>query len=263
MLQTTATLVSRTTVGPAQELTLHAPELARLLVPGQAVLVRCGWGMEPYLRRTFYPVAIGSEAFTIRVPPSGDWGHAWLRAATAGVELDCLGPVGRGFQVPPGTRNVLCLGVGEPAWTLLAAVQVADSRGLSVVFAAEAPTARDLISPQRLPAAVEYYTLTADGGRVARQWAELLIGPPSGSSQGLLAWAERVLAAGPLPFYGQLAPAVRAVRGELTRDFVQVLYPATFLCGVGACQGCVADVAGGRRRVCLRGPVFDLADVMM
>ncbi len=44
MLQTTATLVARATAGPAQELTLHAPELARGLGPGQAILVRCGWG---------------------------------------------------------------------------------------------------------------------------------------------------------------------------------------------------------------------------
>ena len=55
---------------------------------------------------------------------------------------------------------------------------------------------------------------------------------------------------------------MKAVRYEISRGFVQALYPATFLCGNGACQTCVADVAGGRRRVCQRGPVFDLADVV-
>ena len=71
-----------------------------------------------------------------------------------------------------------------------------------------------------------------------------------------------VVAAAPLPFYSQLAAAVKAVRYEISRGFAQVLYPATFLCGTGACRSAsVADVAGGRRRVCLRGPVFDLADV--
>ena len=58
----------------------------------------------------------------------------------------------------------------------------------------------------------------------------------------------------------QLAAAVRAVRYEISAGFAQVLYPAHFLCGIGACQSCVADVAGGRRRICLRGPVFDLSD---
>ena len=71
-----------------------------------------------------------------------------------------------------------------------------------------------------------------------------------------------MVAAAPLAFYAQLAAAVKAVRYEISRGFVQALYPATFLCGSGACQTCVADVAGGRRRVCQRGPVFDLADVV-
>ncbi len=261
MLQTTATLVARTTAGPAQELTLHAPELARGLGPGQAALVRCGWGQAPYLRRTFHPISISADTWTLRVPPSGDWGHAWLAAAPVGTELDCLGPVGIGFSVPLGVRNVLCLGAGEPAWTLLPVVAVAEARGLSVALAAEARTARELIPPQRLPAAVEYHALTADSGRVAEEWVDLLTGSSGGPGPGLLAWADIVLAAGPLALYGLLAAAVKAVRFEVSRGFTQVLYPATFLCGTGACQACVADVAGGRRRVCLRGPVMDLLDV--
>lgn len=253
MLQATATLIARTTLGPAQELTLHAPELVRALGPGQAVLIKCGWGLEPYLRRTFYPVAIGEETWTLRVPPSADWGHAWLAAAPLGTEIDCLGPVGIGFSVPLGVRNVLCIAAGEPAWTLLPALTQAETRGLSVALAVEARTVRELIPPQRLPASVEYHTLTADGGRIENQWADLLA--------QLLPWADLVLAAAPLAFCNQLAAAVKSVRYEISRGFAQVLYPAAFLCGTGACQSCVADVAGGRRRVCLRGPVFDLVDV--
>lgn len=262
MLQTTATLIARTTAGPAQELTLHAPALARALGPGQAVLIKTGWGQAPYLRRTFYPIALDDETWTVRVPPSADWGHAWLATAAIGTALDCLGPVGIGFSVPLGARNVLCLGAGEPAWTLLPVIAVAEARGLSVALAMEARVPRELIPPYRLPAAVEYHTLTADGGRVADQWAELLTGSASSTGPGLLGWADVVLAAGPLPFYSQLAAAVKAVRFEIGRGFAQALYPATFLCGTGACQACVADIATGRRRLCLRGPVMDLVDVI-
>lgn len=261
MLQVTAALVARTTAGNAQELTLYAPELARVLRPGQAVLVKTGWGQTPYLRRTFYPVALDDETWTVRVPPSADWGHAWLAAAPLGTELDCLGPVGIGFNVPPGIRHVLCVGADEPAWALLPAVAVAESRGLAVTLAVEARTVRELIPPQRLPAAVEYHTITPDMGRATQRWAALLSGPAAGPDQGLLAWADLVLAAGPLPLYSQLAAAVKAIRYEISSGFVQVLYPATFLCGTGACQACVADVATGRRRICLRGPVMDLVEV--
>jgi dihydroorotate dehydrogenase electron transfer subunit len=262
MLQTSATLTARTTTGPAQELTLHAPELARALAPGQAVLVKCGWGLEPYLRRTFYPVAIDAETWSLRVPPDGDWGHAWLRAAPLGTQVDCLGPVGIGYLVPLGVRNVLCVGVGEPAWTLMPVVAQVEARSLSVALAMEARTPRDLIPTSRLHAAVEYHAITADGRGAEGQWAELLSGAASGSQSGLLGWADVVVAAAPLAFYGQLAAAVKVVRYKISRGVAQVLYPAAFLCGSGACQACVAEVAGGRRRVCLRGPVFDLADVV-
>lgn len=262
MLQTTATLIARASIGPAQQLTLQAPELARALGSGQAVLLKTGWGQELYLRRTFYPVAIDDETWAVRVPPGSDWGHAWLRAAPLGTQVDCLGPIGIGFGVPLGVRNVLCIGVGESAWSLLPVVALAEGRGLAVTLAMEARTARELIPAQRLPAAVEYHALTADSGSTAGQWTDLLAGPASGVRAGLLGWADVVVAAGPLIFYGQLAAAVKSVRYEISPGFAQVLYPAAFLCGTGACQSCVADVAGGRRRICLRGPVFDLADMM-
>jgi dihydroorotate dehydrogenase electron transfer subunit len=262
LLQTTAELIDRRTTGPAQELTLRAPELARALVPGQAVLVKCGWGLAPYLRRSFHPIAVDDETWTLRVPPGSDWGHAWLRAAPVGTRVDCLGPVGIGYLVPPGVRNLLCIGVGEPAWALMPVVMQAAARGLSVALAMEARTPRELIPAGRLPAAVEYHALTADNRRSESQWGELLAGAAAGARPGLLAWADVVVAAAPLAFYGQLAAAVKVVRYELSRGFAQALYPATYLCGNGACQTCVADVAGGRRRVCLRGPVFDLADVV-
>jgi dihydroorotate dehydrogenase electron transfer subunit len=253
MLQLPAELIERQIQGPSQELKLRAPELARQLSPGRAVLVRAGWGQELYLRRTFYPIALDDETWTLRLPPGDDWGHAWLRTAPLGVLLDCLGPVGNGYSLSAGVRNVLCAGEGDKSWALLPAVTGADALGLSVALAAEGITYRDLIPPHRLPATVEYRMVATDGGygrdglgSFPREW---------------LLWADALLAAGSMSFYLRLADAVRDARYGLTRGFAQVLYPATFLCGTGACQACVADMAGRRRRVCLRGPVFDLLDI--
>jgi NAD(P)H-flavin reductase len=78
----------------------------------------------------------------------------------------------------------------------------------------------------------------------------------------LPAWADAIVIAGSLSLYHRLADVIQGQRGLLVKGFVQALYPSSFLCGTGACLSCVADVAGGRRRVCLRGPVFDLADLM-
>ena len=256
VLQVTAELIERRIYGPVQELRLRAPELARRLSAGQAVLVRAGWGLEPFLRRTFHPVALDAESWTLRLPPSGDWGHAWLRTVAPGTEIDCLGPVGRGYVIGPGARNVVCAGEEEAAWALLPAVLEADAAGLSTAFTLQTTRERDLIPPGRLPAGVEY--------RVARSQGSP--GDPERLADTLgewLGWADTVLAAGSLRFYGQLAEAIKAVRFGIDRGFAQVLYlRQTFFCGTGACHSCVADLPGGRRRVCLRGPVFDLLDIL-
>jgi dihydroorotate dehydrogenase electron transfer subunit len=261
MLQLTAALIERRVSGPSQELRLRAPILARALEPGQAVLVKAGWGLEPYLRRTFHAIAIDDETWTLRVPPGGDWGHAWLRAAPLGTELDCLGPVGIGFNLPTNARNVLCLGEGNASWALLPVIAQADTAGVSVTLAVEAPTGRDLLPAQRLPETVEYHTALRQRRPTAGPGVAPMLEGVAQFLPELLPWADAVLAAGSLEFYSVLATAVRAARFELTHGFAQVLYPATFLCGVGACQACVADLSGGRRRVCQRGPVLDLAEV--
>lgn len=249
-----ATLIERRPLGAALELTLHAPDLVRGLTPGRAVLVRAGPGLEPFLRRTFYPIALDRETWTFRVPPSTDWGHAWLRALQPGAEVDCLGPVGNGWTVDRGVRNLLCLGAGEAAWAMLPLLSWADAAGLAVTLVAGAASARESLPAVRLPSSVEYHLVTADG---RPDMTPSLLSTLS----DLLSWADLLVAAGPNTLYGPLAETVASARYGLAGGFAQVLVETSFLCGVGACQACVLDVGGGRRRACLRGPVFDLVDV--
>jgi dihydroorotate dehydrogenase electron transfer subunit len=224
--------------------------------------VRAGWGREPYLRRTFYPIALDGETFLLRLMPGGDWGHAWLSAAAIGSQVDCLGPVGIGFGLAPGTRNLLCLGEEGASWSLLPLIEQAAAppalggrpAGMAVTLAVEGASVRDLLPASRLPATVEYHLATLDGSQGHRGRLDTLL-------PDWLAWADAVCAAGSLPFYERLAQAIHASRFRLERGFVQVLYQVPLFCGTGACQSCRVDLAHGRRRVCLRGPVFDLLDV--
>ncbi len=255
MIQTRASLDARETASSAQLLRLHAPDLAALLHPGQAVLVQTGWGYDPFLRRTFYPIVIDTEGFSIRLPLDGDRGRAWLRMTGTGTELDCLGPVGRGFALPPHARRILCLGRGDAAWTLLPLVRQAASQGYAVTLATETATRRQSIPAAMLPISVEYHIATTDGSAGRK-------GDLSALLPELLPWADAVIAAADMAFYRQLGRAIEEMRVLLPKGYAQALYQMDFLCGTGACQACAVDIAGGRRRVCLRGPVFDLVDIL-
>ena len=260
LIQTLATLTARHAAGAAVEITLRAPDLARLLLPGQPVLIKSGPALSPYLRRTHYPIDLAAEDFTIRLQPSADWGDAYLRVAPVGAEIDCLGPVGLGYSLGGGIRNLLCVGEGENAWRLLPLVRWADEAGLSVTFVVGSLNARTALPAARLPAGVEYHLVTGDG--VTHDGRPDVARPLLSTLSDLLPWAEALCASASLEFYGGLGDTIRQARFALARGFAQAVYPMQFLCGTGACQGCVADVAGGRRRVCLRGPVFDLVDIV-
>ena len=255
MIQSRVLLQDRKTTGAVQLLQLQAPELAAQLHPGQAVLIATGWGYDPYLRRTFYPVAITPESFTIRLPLDGDRGRAWLRMAPLGAKLDCLGPVGQGFTLPARAQRLLCLGQGDAAWALLPLVIEAAAQGHTVTLAVEALTRRQLIPASMLPISVEYHIATTDGSAGRK-------GDLSALLPKLLPWADAIIAAADMDFYQQLGRAIEDARVLLPKGYAQALYQMDFLCGTGACQACAVDIAGGRRRVCLRGPVFDLVDIL-
>ncbi len=255
MIQTRALLEAREEAGSALSLRLRAPDLAAQLVPGQAVLIQTGWGYDPFLRRTFHPIAIDSESFAIRLAVDGDRGRAWLRLAQPGAELDCLGPVGKGFILPSRARRILCLGGGDAAWTLLPLVQRAAALGHAVTLATDALSKRQTIPAAMLPISVEYHIATIDGS-AGRKGALSALLPE------LLPWADAVIAAADMDFYRQLGRAIEAARVLPPKGYAQALYQMNFLCGTGACQACAVDIAGGRRRVCLRGPVFDLVDIL-
>jgi dihydroorotate dehydrogenase electron transfer subunit len=224
------------------------------LTAGRFVLA--DWG--GYLRAPLFPARLDGAAFEVLV--RHDHPAAALRVG-AGVTL--IGPLGRGFEIPPAARRLLLVAdsVHLPALLPLAlrsngtgespAMQAAE---VSTTLLLTAPTAADLYPVQLLPPTLEVHLVTADGSAGhAGSMFDLF--------PDLLRWADCVCVVDDPAIYPALADVVQHVRLSPGPRFAQALVVLPLACGVGACQGCAVRVADGFKLACKDGPVFDLLEL--
>jgi dihydroorotate dehydrogenase electron transfer subunit len=252
---------------PAQQftatrlLTLRLPDgVGRGLASGCYFLARCGaqtdleraenWQM--YLRRPLFVVMPASGA-----DENGCWefalasntmpGDRWLGELEAGATINLLGPLGRGFTLQPLSRNLLLLADFAHAPLLLASIDPMLNRGGQVTLLLRTVDKELNELRTRLPIPVEL-RLAATEDEWQQQLAETI------------RWADQICAVLPTPSYTALAVTTRNIRFRLDANFAQVFVHADLACGVGACLACVTPLHDGSyTRVCIHGPVFDLA----
>lgn len=234
---------NRTLVSDIQLLTLHAPELARAIRPGQFALARDPLTIDPYLRRTlwFYSINADAVAFTLS---STD---ALAIRTRVGDTIDVLAPLGHAVDFESHVRHVLLIGEGSNIAPLIAIAHAAIARGREVVLKTSSPVRNangggsgvgvsHLLAPE-----IEYRT-------------------DDGSNPELMAWADAIVASGSMEFYRGIAAAVRAARYRLEPGFARGLIDAPMPCGTGACYACAVDTARGVKLACADGAWFDLID---
>lgn len=248
-------------------LTVHTPEQARLVRPGQFIMLKCVEQVDenPLLRRPFTIFNIHRSTRSGR--PDGlellikdvGCGTGKLTRVRPGQTLDCLGPQGHGFQVSSEMRNrveTACLvagGVGIAPLYLLAQSLLAQN--VKPVLFYGGARADDLVLRdyfERL--GIEIFYATEDGsfgerGVVTQPFAQFLKANARKET--------RVYACGP---WGMM----KAIHGLSAQANVQceVSLEARMGCALGACLGCVVgikDHAGENQflRVCQDGPVMN------
>lgn len=248
-------------------LTLITPEQARLVRPGQFVMLKCVENAEdnPLLRRPFTIFDIhrhsgsGKPAgLDLLVKDVGVGTHKLAKSRT-GQLLDCLGPQGRGFQISADMRN-----------RTEAACLVAGGVGIAPLYL----LAQSLLQQNVKP------TLFYGGARVSdlvlRDYFERLgIETIYSTEDGSL--GERGLVTQPLQHYLKSHPRkniplyacgpwgmMKAVH-EISVQYnlhCEVSLEARMGCSLGACLGCVVgsrDSNGETQylRVCQDGPVMN------
>jgi dihydroorotate dehydrogenase electron transfer subunit len=247
-------------------LTVSTPEQARLVRPGQFMMLKCVEDADdnPLLRRPFTIFNIYRQMRSGK--PSGldllikDVGYGTHRLVQSrpGTMLDCLGPQGRGFQISSDMRNrteLACLvagGVGIAPLYLLAQSLLAQNVK-PVLFYGGANVADLVLREYFERLGIEIFHATEDGsfgerGLVTQPVAQYL---KAHSNKNI-----RMYACGP---WGMMKAAhLLSVQHNLQ---CEVSLEARMGCSLGACLGCVVrsrDHQGEEQylRVCQDGPVM-------
>jgi dihydroorotate dehydrogenase electron transfer subunit len=248
-------------------LTLKTPEQARLVRPGQFVMLKCVENAEenPLLRRPFTVFNIhrhkGSgrpAGLELLVKDVGVGTHKLVQSRPGQI-LNCLGPQGRGFQISAEMRNrteIACLvagGVGIAPLFLLAQNLLAH-HVRPVLFYGGANVADLVLREYFEHLEMDIFYATEDGSFGERGLVTLTL------AQFMKKHARkniRVYACGP---WGMM----KAVHQLCTQHNFQceVSMEARMGCSLGACLGCVVrsrDLQGDEQyiRVCQEGPVLN------
>lgn len=227
---------------------LSSPQLVQNAQPGQFYMVRCSAAQstDPFLRRPYHLHSVQPDqgTCTLLVKQQGR-GSSWLVQQAAGVELDLLGPLGRGWIIGPDTTNLLLIAEGERIAAVTQLAQVAVARELAVTLLyLSSPQSLDY-PPVLLPAEVEYHLVDGDLGQVLEPY---------------LLWADALCCSTSLERMQPLYAAYERLRG---RNFAQIALWEPLPCGYGACLSCSLKTRSGLSLLCREGPVFMLRNMIL
>jgi len=246
-------------------LTLESPAIARSAAAGQFVMLQTREGTDPLLRRpmSIYRVRPGRRGRIQILYKVVGAGTRYLSQQPVGARLPALGPLGKGFHLPPpDTRPVLVSGgIGIAIFPFLVEA-LAKARRPAPLLVYGARSRRDLVAlgffrARRIPMRLA----TEDGsagnrGLVTRLLEPLLAGRTAAGKLELFA-------CGPTPMLK--AVGAMAIQAGVP---CQLALESQMPCGIGVCLGCVVpcpDRNGDAvfRRVCTEGPVFRAGEVVL
>ena len=217
-------------------ISMKAPDVAASARAGQ--FVNLGWTPGPLLRRPFSVYRVAGDEVEVVLKEVGA-GTAQLLTMDVGDRVSCLGPLGRGFEVAAGTREVVLVSGGLGVAPMPLAARQAREAGARVTWVHGARTQDELCSEAEGDLIV---WATDDGSRGIAGTA--VAAAPDGGA---------VFACGP----NRMLSAVAERWPE-----AQVSIETYMGCGTGVCLGCAVPLKrGGYDRACKEGPVYRAADV--
>ena len=237
-------------------LVLRAPAAAAQAQPGQFVMLRVSENRDPLLARPFgISAVISKTAIEVYYRVVGR-GTSLLSIVEPGSTLALHGPLGNGFPLPEQgvTPLLVAGGSGFPPLLFLAARHGKRARLFAGSRDREClPPAPAMSDFRRRVNSIHY--ATEDGSR----------GTCGFVTDALAAYLKRRAEAERPVIYACGPRAMMAAAARIAAEHDVPCYVSMeerMACGLGVCMGCsVAVKAGGFRRVCREGPVFDAREI--
>ena len=197
--------------------------------------------------------AKGELEFLYKVVGRGTKGLAMLKA---GDKLSMLGPLGVGFKLQPGWKNVVVLGRGVGLATMAPISQIAAAQGVKITAILSARSPELALAADLFEQVGDVIKVLDTDGSSADENIERIL-------RGLI--ADKKADA----FFTCGSNRLLQLMKRLGKEFGvpgQAAMEQIMACGLGPCYICVRtfEVNGKKemRRVCVDGPVFDLQEVL-
>jgi len=252
-----ALIVSNKPVGRGYyRLVLKAPETAAAALPGQFVMLRVSDNLDPLLARPFGISAVLAKTSIEIVYRVVGRGTTLLTGMAAGSTLSLLGPLGKGFPMPGKavTPVLVAGGSGFPPLHFLSLR--AGARAHFFVGARN----KECLPPTGVLKSLRDHTakvhVATEDGSAGKQ----------GMSTDILNdFLSKVEQKGSLVLYACGPHAMLAAVSRIAVEHAIPCFVSTeerMACGLGVCMGCSIPMkAGGYKRACKEGPVFDSREV--
>lgn len=250
---------------------LADPEMARVIRPGQFLMVRPTTGLDPFLGRPFalYNVVRNENGEPVALDVVYlimGRGTSALSEVHCGEHLEIWGPLGNGFADPP-RGDVICVagGIGQTPFLALGKWWTGRESYAGISHSADRPTSRvtmlwgvrnsELIGglDDFNNAGIEVEVATDDGSYGHHGFVTDLL-------KARLARGDRpsrLVGCGPPPMLKALATIAHSEGIDCDLSLENHM-----ACGFGACFSCVTpirqdDGTTDLKRVCVEGPIFD------
>jgi dihydroorotate dehydrogenase electron transfer subunit len=252
-----ATILSHKPAGRGYfRLVLKTPEAAAAALPGQFVMLRVTDTMDPLLARPFGISSVIAKSSIELIYRIAGRGTTLLGKAEAGQRLQLLGPLGKGFPLPEkGALPVLVAGgSGFPPLQFLSQRIGPDAHFFVGSRYKECLPPSGVLKKFRENTA-KMHIATDDGS----------IGVKGTTADILNAFLTKMEKKSHLVLYACGPHAMLAAVSRIAAEHSITCYVSMeerMACGLGACMGCSIPMkAGGYKRACKEGPVFDSRDV--